>query len=165
MSFKNFPGNSKVWLYGFKQKLNREQVDLVRAELQKFVNNWVWHGAPVVGNFELLEDRFILLAATDSISGCSIDSSVSVFKNLKHNYNLDALDHDLIFYRDKDEIKAVSRMNFQKLADEGTITPSTPVFNLLIETLDEYHSGKFETSFSKSWHSRVFRVAAETQVN
>ena len=162
MAFQNLPSESRLWVYGFKDELTLEEYNNVRNRLEQFKKEWMYHGTSVTGDYDIIENRFVIIATNDAISGCSIDSSVAVFKEFKQNDGLDALDQSLVFYRDENgEIKAIDRSGFQQLADEGKINNSTKVFNLLINHLAAYQQGGFETKFENSWHCKVFKLPQE----
>jgi hypothetical protein len=156
MIFENSPKSSKVWAYGFGIMLSPEQKEIVKTKLEEFKSNWQYHGKPVNGDFEIVDNQFVLLTTNDTISGCSIDSSVAVFKELKLTYGLDALDQNLIFFRSKRGIEAVSRPEFQVLVSAGEINDNTKVFNLMVSSVADIHDGKFELEFRESWHSKAF---------
>ena len=159
MAFQDLPDESRIWVYGFKKILTPDEYNFVRTRLEQFKKEWMYHGNSVTGDYEIVENRFVIIATNDAISGCSIDSSVAVFKEFKQNAGLDALDQSLVFYRADKETKAVNRAEFQKLADDGKINNETRVFNLLINHLGAYKQGHFETKFEKSWHCKVFKLA------
>jgi len=161
MAFENLPDHSRLWIYGFEQQLSDEQYALVKARLERFKDEWMYHGSAVTGDYDIVENRFVIVATDEAISGCSIDSSVAVFKELKQNQGLDALNQDLIFYRDKENIIAKDRTEFQELVNSGRINENTRVFNLMINQLVSIKNGLFETEFKNSWHSKVFKLPQE----
>jgi hypothetical protein len=162
MILENSPDSSRVWVYGFINKLSPHQKEIVILKLEEFKSNWQYHGKPVSGDYEILEDRFVFLTTNDGISGCSIDSSVALFKDLKLQHALDALDQNLIFFRAKDGIEAVSRADFQAKVSDGEILDDTQVFNLTITTIADIRKGQFELDFTRSWHNQAFRRSSET---
>ena len=157
MILENSPREAKVWVYGFKEILNPQNKELVQTKLDSFILNWQYHGKPVNGDFEIVDDHFVILTTNDSISGCSIDSSVALFKELKNNHSLDALDQNLIFYRSSEGVNAVKRHEFQVLVSMDKITDSTKVFNLSVTSVGDVHNGDFELDFIESWHSQAFK--------
>lgn len=162
MAFQNLPDDSRVWIYGFDKKLKPDEVILVNNRLQQFVETWKVHGSSVAGGFELLEDQFILIATNDAVSGCSIDSSVAVFKELKQLHGLDALNQNMIFFRNENkEVQTVTRNEFQQLVKDGAINQDSQVFNLMLNTYGQVKENSFELAFSESWHSKVFKLPQE----
>ena len=158
--FDNFPGQSQIWIYGFSDTLSPDQKKIVIEKLDAFKSGWLYHGQPVKGDYTILYDRFAVLITDDSISGCSIDSSVAVFKDLKSNYNIDALNQNLIFYREHDTVKSINRPGFQKLVSEGSVRDNTIVFDLMLKSLEDLRNNKFEIEYKYSWHARAFKQPA-----
>ncbi|MCB0282997.1 MAG: hypothetical protein KDF60_10490 [Calditrichaeota bacterium] len=162
--FEQFSDKSQIWIYGFNKNLTENEKMIVKDALNQFKAGWLYHGQPVLGDFSILHDRFALLVTNDNISGCSIDSSVAVFKNLKTNNNLDALDQDLIFIRSSDGIVSLSRSEFRELVKNDAIPDDTIVFNLMINNLGDFRNGQFELKFADSWHSKAFKKRLKESV-
>ncbi len=156
--FKEFRPDTRLWVYAFPQKLDRQQLHLVRTILNEFVQDWKSHQDDVRGEFEILHDQFVFIAgeSIDKISGCSIDSSVRVFKFLRDQHGLDALDRNRVYYREGDKIMMTPRSEFQPLVDSGKVNSDTIVFDTSIHTVGELHAGKWELPFRQSWHAEAF---------
>ena len=161
MLITDYNNESKIWIFGFDKKLSSAECNIVSTIIKNFTENWMSHNKKVNGTFVLLEKRFLMLITDDKISGCSIDSSVNVLKEIKSNFDLDALNPNLVFYRFNGMINACDRNTFQLLCSEGQITPDTPVFNLMLNTLGDWREQKFELPFHSSWHSTVFKIQSE----
>lgn len=157
----NYRPETKLWIYAFTRRLDAGEVTLVYSVLKNFVDEWKSHQHDVRGAFEIVHDQFVLIAAEsdNGISGCSIDSSVAVFKWLKAQNNLDALDRSFVFYRDGDVVRTTTRDEFQKLVDAGKVNFDTKVFNNTITTIGDLHAGKWEVPLSQSWHAQAFSGA------
>ena len=158
--FEGFSDQARIWIYGFKDELSDQDIKIVEHELQNFVAGWKSHKDPVKGSYEILLSRFVILVAESSVSGCSIDSSVSVFKKLRDEYQLDALNQDLVYFRNQEGVSALSRNDFQNLVDQDKISWDTIVFNMTPTMLGVFRSGQWELPFSKSWHGQVFKKSA-----
>lgn len=162
-NFSEFDNDCRVWCYAFKESLLSDQVEIVEKAITDFLSEWKSHGTVMKGCYQLLENRFvvILLDRGQDISGCSIDSSVAVFKALKYNHGIDALDRSCVFYRDHEgQILVSSRTNFASLCRQGVISATTSVFNLMPTSLLELRNqGGLEMLFKDSWHAKAFRLA------
>ena len=130
-----------------------------KKKLDQFLPSWVSHGVPVEGKFRIYEDHFVLLVgqSTAGISGCSIDSSVNNFKDLRDHYGLDGLDRSLVFFRnEKGIIQSRHFLDFQKLVKSGLIDAETKVFDTSITTLGQLRQGKFEKPLWNSSYASRF---------
>jgi hypothetical protein len=162
ISFSEFNDNAKVWIYAFDNPLSETDKRTVEDELNQFVSDWNSHGAAVKGKFIIVYNRFVILTAkcAAGISGCSIDSSVKAIKRIREKYNLNALDQQLVHYREGLEINCVERSRFQELISSGKINEDTLVFNNTIQSLGELRAGLWETKAGKSWHVNAFAFAS-----
>ncbi len=158
--FSSFHADTRLWVYGFEHELSTSEIALIAKTMDDFTRNWTSHGATVTGDYLICHRMFVLLCGNcpTGISGCSIDGSVRIFKNLKEHHHLNGLNHDLVYYRAGDQVRVVDRENFQKLLDQEEITPDTHVFNNLIQTVGELWNNHWEIPFSQSWHAQAFSL-------
>ena len=128
------------------------------------MDTWNTHGTPVQGAFAIQYDRFVILCAQGNsiVSGCSIDSSVRLFKNLKGNNGLNALNHDLVFYKSGDKkVESAGRENFQRLLRSSVVSGDTPVFDNTVQTVGEVRRGSWELPLKESWHANAFELCSD----
>jgi hypothetical protein len=101
--FNTLPPTSKVWIYQADKKLTSQQLTIISDALRSFTQEWLVHGAPLEASFEIRFDQFIILAADDAASGCSIDTSVRIMKELSGKTGVDFFNRNLIgFLRDQE---------------------------------------------------------------
>ena len=149
----SLPPCSKVWIYQSTRLFTEGEAGTVRDKIKQFVAEWNSHKAGVIGDGELLFDRFIVLMADElqvGVSGCSIDSSVHFIKSLGNEYGTNFFDRWLIAYKKGDSVTTCKREDFEKLIDAGEITDDTIVFNTLLNTKKDFDS-KWEVPYSESW--------------
>ncbi len=157
--FDNLPDDAQMWVCGFDQNIIPEVLAQMASDLGSFVTSWTSHDEPVTGAAAIVEDRFALLAGhcDAGIGGCSIDGSVAVIRSFADKYGLDGFNRDLVFYRgDDNSVQAVTRSQFQRGVEDGTIGPATVVFDLTLTSLRALREGRFETTFDNCWHARAF---------
>ena len=112
-------------------------------------------------NFSTEEIRygfFIILTVDESqagVTGCSIDSSVRLIKEIESEYHVDLFNRFNIAYRVDDEVKVQGKEDFETLVNIKQVTPETIVFNNMVQTLADLDA-KWEVPFKNSWHSTVF---------
>lgn len=164
--FAEFPSAARVWVYGLDRTLSEGDAGRVREVLDDFVAQWTSHGAPVVGAYNLFENRILVIAGycADGISGCSTDSSVRVVRSLEDRFGVRGLDGSLVFYRGPEgTIDALPRTEFQRRVDAGDVGDDTVVFDTTVQTIADLRSGLFEITFARSWHARAFPRTRSTQ--
>ena len=160
--FPDLSDHSRVWTYAFQKKLADPELGIVRDTLDDFLKDWNSHGVPVTGKYVILYNQFVILSTetTSELSGCSIDSSVRIFKFLKEEHGLDALNLNLVHFREGVTIRSVDRSAFPDQINSGKISSDTIVFNTTIQTLGEIRKGLWETRLSNSWHAKAFKIPA-----
>ena len=154
--FGSFPNEARVWLYGFQKPLSKSEQREVSARLAEFITRWHSHEVAVRGEFEILHDQFVAITGVseDGLAGCSIDSVFENFKFLRDARGLDALNRDLVHFRDAGgTITVLDREAFKAEVTAGKIGPDTVVFDLTIPTLGDLRAGRFQTRLSDSWHA------------
>ena len=158
-ALEKLPDKARLWIYAFEKPLGESERRLVDERLGAFMTQWRSHHVDVEGAFVVLYDRFVILsgASRDGISGCPIDSSVENFKSFRDQHGLDALNRNLVHYRDADgNIKALDRAAFKAEVDADRCRAETTVFDLTIETLGDLRAGRFEVPLADAWHAKVF---------
>ncbi len=162
MYFGSLHENAHIWIYGFDRTMTEQERITVSQELQQFTSQWKSHGKKINGEYLILYDRFVILAVShqDFVSGCSIDSSVRIFKKIQNDLDLNGLDVNLVFYRKNGGILSANRTEFQKALDVRELGPDTVVYDTTIQTVGDLRAGKFERKLAESWHAGVFSLSA-----
>jgi hypothetical protein len=153
-----FSENSRVWIYQSNKELMVDQTARLESQLNAFAQNWTAHNNQLKATGIVQYNRFIILLVDENqvgASGCSIDKSVRFMKELENEYQINLFDRFNLAYRDGEEIKSVSRNDFEELIKAGTITKNSIVFNNLVQTLDELKT-KWEVPLKDSWHIQLF---------
>lgn len=150
----------KVWIYQANRFFTANELELLRGYLSEFLKQWTAHGDRLLGSFEIKYNLFIILKVDESqamVTGCSIDKSVHLLKDIASRLNVDLFDRTLIAYRlnSNTPIELVSRDQFERLIREGIVNEKTIVFNNLLTNGEEFTT-KWEVSLKESWHGQVF---------
>lgn len=148
----------RIWIYQASRLLTPNEEDIVGDKLAAFTAQWKAHGAPLAASVEIKYNLFIILAVDQSYampSGCSIDQSVRLLKELEQELALSLFDRMQIAYRKDGEINVVSRATFEQLIANGDVTEDTLVFNNLVASRSEMMT-QWEVPFKQSWHAKVF---------
>lgn len=157
-AYKNLPNNSRVWIYQSDREFNNKEVELIKEESEDFINQWTRHGDDLKGSFTIKYNHFLVLAVDESynsISGCSIDSSVRFIQQLQNKLQLDLINKMNISFKDNNDINILKLSDFQRFIKEEKITPETIVFNNMINTKYGFENN-WEVSIMQSWHKRFF---------
>lgn len=150
--------NSKVWIYQANRMFTEVECNNINALLQNFTQGWQAHGANLSAGFEIRYNLFLILWVDETLaaaSGCSIDSSVRVIKQIEQDYNVDLFNRFNMAYKDNDLVKTVDKQRFEDLLKNQNINPQTKVFNNMVNTYGLLETN-WEIPFANSWHSKVF---------
>lgn len=154
----DLPPQSRVWIYQANQPLTDEKSKEVQLAAADFARQWVSHNRQLKAAADFLHNRFLVLLVDETqagASGCSIDTSVSFVKQLQAQYEVDFFDRMHFSYQDANgEVKTLSRSDFEKAYQNGTITDDTLVFDTLVKNKMELDTAWLKP-LKDSWHARL----------
>lgn len=148
----------RIWIYQADRELTAADKAKVLEKLTLFTAGWKAHGRPLAAKAEVRYDRFIILMVDDAVApptGCSIDKSVYLLKEIENETGLNLFDRLQVAYRNGEGIEVVSRQMFEQRIAAGEVREDTIVFNNLITTYPELET-HWEVPMSQSWHAKVF---------
>jgi hypothetical protein len=154
----SFSPQSRVWVYQSDRKFTSTEENEILNKLASFTNQWKAHGNELLAKAEIRYGFFIILTVDESqagVTGCSIDSSVRLIKEIEQEYHVDLFNRFNMAYKVNGEVVVNSKEDFETLVNIKQITPETIVFNNMVQNLSELES-KWEVPFQNSWHSTVF---------
>jgi hypothetical protein len=158
MSIYTLPTSSKIWIYPAKRNFTPEEEIFVSNILNSFISSWQSHGTPVVGAFEILQNRFIVIAADQHFtlpSGCSIDSSVAAIRQIEEKLNVGLLERGNLSYIKNNKIETIAFDAIKPTIHKEELTPNTIIFNNNIEQLEQLEN-QWQVLASNSWLNRLF---------
>ena len=154
----SFSPQSRVWVYQSNRAFSNEEVKEIQQKLTDFTVQWKAHGHQLAAKAEVLYNFFIVFfvdEASAGVTGCSIDSSVRIIKDLEQTYSIDLFNRFNIAYKVDGKVIVTNKEDFETLVNIKAVGPKTIVFNNLVQTLQEFET-KWEIPFEQSWHSKVF---------
>lgn len=159
--FPRLPEHARLYIFGSSRPFTLDDQPVLARELDAFVGVWKAHGEPVAGAWEVAYDRFLLVAVDEeqtALSGCSIDSLTRTIKVLESALGLSLLEGGVVYYRAEDGIRRATRDEFRRLAEAGSVTASTRVFDNTLTQLRALRSGAWEVPAGSAWHARAFSL-------
>jgi hypothetical protein len=161
-SFSSLPDNSKVWIYQAPRTFNNEEKHLISSLMQSFVEEWDSHGKALMASFLMPYDQFIVIAVAEDVamaSGCSIDKSVGLIRQIEAKTNLSLLDRSLVAYREGETIRTVSVNAIGRAVADGQIQADTIIFNNAVTTRADFKNSWEVQAGTTSWMKRYFKSA------
>jgi hypothetical protein len=137
--FESLPPDARVWVFASDAPLIGATADRLLATVDRFLEQWKAHGAPLRAAREWREDRFLVVGIDPTVeqaSGCSIDGLFRALRELEQVIGSRLVGGGRIFYRTGDGSVAVApRDELDALAARGDVTRQTPVFDLSLTSL------------------------------
>lgn len=148
----------RIWIYQADRELTEGEKEHILDKLSGFTSQWKAHGKALAAKAEIRYNRFVVIMVDDSVApptGCSIDKSVHLLKEIESELGITLFDRMQVAYRDNEDIKAVPRMEFERLVATGEVTDETVVFNNLVASYPELKTA-WEVPLRESWHAKMF---------
>lgn len=132
--FDTLPDHARLWIYQSDRRLTAADQEVLRAGLQAFTAQWAVHGTQMETSFDIRHDRFVLLAANDQASGCSIDSSVRTVKTLGDQLGIDFFNRTQTAFLVQGDVVLIGLAQLKDSHARGQWNADTLMFNNLIDT-------------------------------
>lgn len=145
-------GQIRLWIYRSVPKLTPEQENHIRKLGTAFIDQWAAHGAKLNASFKVLNHHFLVFFVNEDsaqASGCSIDASVSLIRQIEGTYKLGLLDRLQVPFLENDEVVMHHFSDLKELYAKGIISDESRVFNLLLEEGSSFDS-EWLVPFSQS---------------
>lgn len=134
------PADSRIWIYQSTRAFTGEEKKYLESILADFCSEWVAHGNPIRSSFEIRFDHFIILYADENYnatSGCSIDSSVRVIKEISQKTGIDLFQRTTIAFLTDGGVSLYKTTDLKDFFEKGMWDDQTITFNNLIQSKDE----------------------------
>ena len=158
IALKNsLPDHSRVWIYQANRLLSDAEVVSANEMIQNFLPQWKSHGKELVASIEIIANLFIVVMADEGVeapSGCSIDSSVKLIKEIQGALNVDFFDRLVISYLSDNKIQLCKMFQFQDKLKSGELNENTIVFNNLVENKLKLKN-EWLVPVKSSWHKQL----------
>lgn len=154
----SFSPQSKVWIYQGDREFTNQEATAIQQQLNGFTAQWKAHGHQLQAKTEILYNYFIVFTvdeATAGTTGCSIDASVRIIKDIEQEFGIDLFNRFNMAYKVNDKVVVVNKEDFETLISIKKVTPDTIVFNNLVQTLADFET-RWEVPFKDSWHNKLF---------
>lgn len=159
---EDFVPESRVWIYQANRLFTLSEVLEAEKMLDNFIGQWHAHGAPVKGFGTIMFGQFIVLMVDETathVSGCSIESSTNLVKDIEKQSNISLLDRQLLAFVVKDKIQVLPLSQIKYAAENGFVTNSTLYFNNTVSTKKELEDN-WIVPVSDSWLARKINFNA-----
>lgn len=136
--FEQLPAHSRVWIYQAERILTEKEIEIVKQRLTRFCEGWNTHGNGMPTSFDIFDQQILILAVDESglgASGCSIDSSVKVLRELESMLGVNLTDQGKVSVRNSSgDLKVFPALGLKSKVQAGELTLEQEVINPLIRT-------------------------------
>lgn len=135
--FQSLPPTARVWIFQSNRPFNESETELLNTRLKSFTEEWNVHGTPLDTSFLVMHRQFIVLAADEreqSASGCSIDSSVRVLKELEQSLGISLFDRNQVAFKAADGVVTIPLGKLKESFAGGILNEDTLTFYNLVNT-------------------------------
>jgi hypothetical protein len=156
VSFKNLSDNSRLWIYQANRPFSETEEKIISESLNGFCEQWAAHGHALKTSFKIEHHQFVLLAADESFnlpSGCAIDSSVHIIKDLQKKTDIDFFNRSLIAFLINEKVSVLPMTLLKDEFASGTLSSNTLTFNNLVATKAEWQT-QWVTPVKNTWLAR-----------
>ena len=153
---KHFSTHSKIWIYFSSAPIKGEKKDFVSSKLEHFCKDWTAHNQQLKSSFDIIDEHFIILCVDESLNtatGCSIDKSVYVLKEISNYLQINLFDRMLLPYYNGNGVEYCHFQDISNLYKSKTITDDTHFYNLAIHFLSDLQT-EFKLPLKQHWLSK-----------
>ncbi len=156
--FEQLPAHSRVWVYQAERILTEKEIEIVKQRLTRFCEGWNTHGNGMPSSFDIFDQQILILAVDESglgASGCSIDSSVKVLRELESMLGVNLTDQGKVSVRNSSgDLKVFAALGLKSKVQAGELTLEQEVINPLIRTKADLH--QLWQPVRNSWLNKYF---------
>ncbi|OYU97341.1 MAG: ABC transporter ATPase [Bacteroidetes bacterium B1(2017)] len=144
--FSNLEASSRVWVYAADRTFTASECEAIEQKLQNFTATWTAHDMPLQASAKIVDARLIVLAVNESfhaVSGCGIDKSVQLIKELGATYKVDLFNRMQVLVKKENQLVSYNKATLQAELDAGNVNEHTLVFNPMVQTLGDLEQSIF----------------------
>jgi hypothetical protein len=135
--FETLPDHARVWIYQANRPFTNHDLDVLNAALKTFTNQWSVHGHPIETSFSIRYNQFVILAANDQVSGCSIDSSVRAMKEVGAQLEIDFFDRTQVAFLKDNGVETYVLSKLKVAFENNGWNAETMTFNNQLVSIKE----------------------------
>jgi hypothetical protein len=162
VAFEELSADSRVWVYQANRPFTTEEINVTASMLRSFCEQWAAHGQALKSSYRIEKNQFVIMAVDEDYhnpSGCSIDSSVGVLRQINSATGVDLLDRTKVSFYIDDTVLLIPLSELKSSFASGRLRASTITFNTLATTKAEWEA-KWQIPAEKSWMTKYLSKTA-----
>lgn len=144
---------ARVWVYQSNRKINDSEWQFIEDTLQNFMKEWNAHGNSLTATFEIRAPYHFALIVDESetsASGCSIDSSVHMVKELEQKLEVSFFERQNIVYASDDHLQLLPLPEFIDKVKSGELSENVQIADILVSQYADWQD-HFLKPVKESW--------------
>ena len=136
-TFNNLPDYSRVWIYASNQELNQEQCAEIQILLDGFAKGWTSHQMQLNATAAIMKSHFLVFMVDEStaeISGCGIDKSVQLVREIEQKTGISFFNRLNIQLETNSGILVLNKQQLAEALESGKVNENTLFFDNLVQT-------------------------------
>lgn len=150
----DFADNSKIWVYFANRAFSDSEFQDIQKQFDDFSSQWKSHSAAMKNAMMLIENQIAIISVDESlhaVSGCGIDSSVKIVKDIEQKYNMSFFERNWVFFMENEVLNKMQLSEFKTYCKTNLdIEVINPYFNNLIDVRTHFYS-KIEESLYRNF--------------
>ena len=137
--------HARVWIYAASDSIFPDQATTIQHKLDAFTSSWTSHQNQLLASAQLLHNHFVVFMVDESeheVSGCGIDKSVGVVRELVEMTSIDFFNRLSIYLYVNGNVEKTSKQGIAEKLNQGLIDENTLYFDNLVSD---------KKSFLQSW--------------
>lgn len=150
--YSELSNNNKIWVYIADRPFTKTEEDFVEDKLKALCDNWDVHGSPLKSSFVVVKSQLIVLLSDEvdnQASGCSIDSSVRVMKEIGDKLDIDFFNRWNVACEKDNTIQVMHVNDLKAKLKSGNMTGDDYIFKNILNSKSEFES-TFREKISES---------------
>jgi hypothetical protein len=151
--FSQMPPNAKVWIYASNKIINASQLETIRQMAVPFIQNWTAHQNQLKAEFAVLYNCFLVFMVDEGfneISGCGIDKSVKLVKEIEQATGLNLFDRLKIQLLENQNIHIYSKAEAVKKIENNELSAGAQTFNNQVNVKSQFEA-EWIIDLEKAW--------------
>ncbi len=131
---------NRVWAYVISNPLSELELQQLTDAGKTFVEHWTAHENKLSANFEIIQNRIVLVKVDEEAtgaSGCSIDKLTRFIKANEIRFGVELMNRLLVAYQKNGKMEVVHSSKIKEMLHNGEISPESMVYNTAVANQQE----------------------------
>ena len=147
-------------MYGANRALTTDEVATIDQMLSDFCAEWSAHGTKLDCGYSILHNQLIILGVDEksaAASGCSIDSSVQIFRDIDSKYDLDLFNRLRSYHVVSERLEGLTSAEIKSKVAGHDLDANSTFIDMLLLTKEDVNAQLIKP-MARTWLSKYISV-------